>query len=67
MIGPICSLHPSFHRSLPSVDPQVRLDYVFASPSLKDALHKCRVSSDLTELPREAGERAQVAVAFTFA
>jgi endonuclease/exonuclease/phosphatase family metal-dependent hydrolase len=29
--------------TLPSVDPQVRLDYVFAAPSLNDALHDCRV------------------------
>jgi endonuclease/exonuclease/phosphatase family metal-dependent hydrolase len=29
--------------TLPSDHPQVRLDYVFADPSLKDALHECRV------------------------
>ena len=29
--------------TLPSVHPQVRLDYVFAAPSLKDALRECRV------------------------
>ncbi len=29
--------------TLPSVDPQVRLDYVFAAPSLNEALRECRV------------------------
>jgi exodeoxyribonuclease III len=29
--------------TLPSFDPQVRLDYVFAAPSLGEALHECRV------------------------
>jgi exodeoxyribonuclease-3 len=29
--------------TLPSVDPQVRLDYVFAAPSLTEVLHECRV------------------------
>ena len=29
--------------TLPSVHPQVRLDYVFAAPSLKDALRECRM------------------------
>jgi endonuclease/exonuclease/phosphatase family metal-dependent hydrolase len=37
-------LHPKEDGfTLPSVDPQVRLDYVFAAPSLKDALRECRV------------------------
>jgi exonuclease III len=37
-------LHPNEDGfTLPSVDPQVRLDYVFAAPSLKDALRECRV------------------------
>ena len=29
--------------TLPSVHPQVRLDYVFAAPSLNDALRECRM------------------------
>lgn len=37
-------LHPKEDGfTLPSVHPQVRLDYVFAAPSLKDALRECRV------------------------
>jgi len=37
-------LHPEEDGfTLPSVDPQVRLDYVFAAPSMKDALRECRV------------------------
>jgi exodeoxyribonuclease III len=37
-------LHPEEDGfTLPSVHPQVRLDYVFADPSLKDALRECRV------------------------
>src|ERR687893_3179993 len=37
-------LHPREDGfTLPSVHPQVRLDYVFAAPSLKDALRECRV------------------------
>jgi endonuclease/exonuclease/phosphatase family metal-dependent hydrolase len=37
-------LHPEEDGfTLPSVHPQVRLDYVFAAPSLKDALCDCRV------------------------
>lgn len=37
-------LHPEEDGfTLPSVDPQVRLDYVFAAPPLKEALRECRV------------------------
>lgn len=37
-------LHPKGDGfTLPSVDPQVRLDYVFAAPSLNEALRECRV------------------------
>ena len=37
-------LHPEEDGfTLPSVDPQVRLDYVFAAPSLNEALRECRV------------------------
>jgi exodeoxyribonuclease-3 len=38
------TLHPEEDSfTLPSVSPQVRLDYVFAAPSLTDALRECRV------------------------
>jgi exonuclease III len=37
-------LHPEEDGfTLPSVDPQVRLDYVFAAPPLNDALRECQV------------------------
>src|ERR687889_654730 len=37
-------LHPEEDGfTLPSVHPQVRLDYVFAAPSLNEALRECRV------------------------
>jgi endonuclease/exonuclease/phosphatase family metal-dependent hydrolase len=36
--------------TLPSVDPQVRLDYVFAAPSLNDALRECRVITSPKEV-----------------
>jgi exodeoxyribonuclease-3 len=38
------TLHPGEDGfTLPSVSPQVRLDYLFAAPSLTDALRECRV------------------------
>ena len=36
--------------TLPSVDPQVRLDYVFAAPSLNDALRESRVITSPKEV-----------------
>jgi exodeoxyribonuclease III len=44
-------LHPKEDGfTLPSVDPQVRLDYVFAAPSLNDALRESRVITSPTEV-----------------
>ena len=36
--------------TLPSVNPQVRLDYVFAAPSLKVALRKCQIITSPKEV-----------------
>jgi exonuclease III len=44
-------LHPEEGGfTLPSVDPQVRLDYVFAAPPLKVALRECRVITSPKEV-----------------
>jgi exodeoxyribonuclease III len=44
-------LHPEEDGfTLPSVHPQVRLDYVFAAPSLTDALRECRVITSPKEV-----------------
>ena len=44
-------LHPEEDGfTLPSVDPQVRLDYAFAAPSLNEALRECRVITSPKEV-----------------
>jgi exodeoxyribonuclease-3 len=44
-------LHPEEDGfTLPSVRPQVRLDYVLAAPSLNDALRECRVITSAKEV-----------------
>ena len=57
-------LHPEEDGfTLPSFDPQVRLDYVFAAPPLNEALHGCRVIRS-PEAVRSASDHLPVLTEF---